>query len=48
VLESFTENTVVKIADLQRELATVRKEAARQTITAADAISRRLGWVERG
>jgi DNA-binding IclR family transcriptional regulator len=95
VLESFTENTVVKIADLQRELATARErgwasvaeelevglnavaapvhdanaqviaalsvsgpayrmgpaqfeEAAKQTIAAADAISRRLGWVERG
>src|ERR1700738_1741272 len=95
VLESFTQNTVVKIADLQRELAIVRErgwacvteelevglnavaapvhdanaqviaalsvsgpsyrmgptqfeEAAKQTIAAADAISRRLGWVERG
>ena len=95
VLESFTANTVVKIADLQRELATARErgwasvaeelevglnavaapvhdanaqviaalsvsgpsyrmgpaqfeEAAKQTIAAADAISRRLGWVERG
>jgi DNA-binding IclR family transcriptional regulator len=95
VLESFTDNTVVKIADLQRELATARErgwasvaeelevglnavaapvhdanaqviaalsvsgpsyrmgpaqfeEAAKQTIAAADAISRRLGWVERG
>jgi DNA-binding IclR family transcriptional regulator len=95
VLESFTENTVVKITDLQRELATARErgwasvaeelevglnavaapvhdanaqviaalsvsgpayrmgaaqfeEAAKQTIAAADAISRRLGWVERG
>lgn len=95
VLESFTENTVVKIADLQRELATARErgwasvaeelevglnavaapvhdanaqviaalsvsgpayrmgpaqfeEAAKQTIAAADVISRRLGWVERG
>jgi DNA-binding IclR family transcriptional regulator len=95
VLESFTENTVVKIADLQRELAIARErgwasvaeelevglnavaapvhdanaqviaalsvsgpsyrmgpaqfeEAAKQTIAAADAISRRLGWVERG
>jgi DNA-binding IclR family transcriptional regulator len=95
VLESFTENTVVKIADLQRELTTARErgwasvaeelevglnavaapvhdanaqviaalsvsgpayrmgpaqfeEAAKQTIAAADAISRRLGWVERG
>ncbi len=95
VLESFTQNTVVKIADLQRELAIVRErgwacvteelevglnavaapvhdadaqviaalsvsgpsyrmgpaqfeEAAKQTIAAGDAISRRLGWVERG
>jgi DNA-binding IclR family transcriptional regulator len=95
VLEPFTQNTVVKIADLQRELAIVRErgwacvseelevglnavaapvhdanaqviaalsvsgpsyrmgpaqfeEAAKQTIAAADAISRRLGWVERG
>jgi DNA-binding IclR family transcriptional regulator len=94
-LESFTDNTVVKIADLQRELATARErgwasvaeelevglnavaapvygansqivaalsvsgpsyrlgkdqfeEAAKQTIAAADSISRRLGWVERG
>jgi DNA-binding IclR family transcriptional regulator len=95
VLESFTVNTIVKIADLQRELATARErgwasvaeelevglnavaapvhdanaqviaalsvsgpayrmgpaqfeETAKQTIAAADAISRRLGWVERG
>ena len=95
LLESFTSHTVVKIADLQRELATVRErgwacvaeelevglnavaapvydanarviaalsvsgpsyrlglerfeEIAKQTISAADAISRRLGWVERG
>jgi DNA-binding IclR family transcriptional regulator len=95
VLEAFTENTIVKIAELQRELATARErgwasvaeelevglnavaapvhdanaqviaalsvsgpayrmgpaqfeEAAKQTIAAADAISRRLGWVERG
>jgi DNA-binding IclR family transcriptional regulator len=95
VLESFTANTVVKIADLQRELATARErgwacvaeelevglnavaapvydanaqviaalsvsgpsyrlapeqfeKTAKQTISAADAISRRLGWVERG
>ncbi len=95
VLEPFTQNTVVRIADLQRELATVRgrgwacvaeelevglnavaapvydanaqviaalsvsgpsyrldkdqfEEAAKETIAAADAISRRLGWVERG
>lgn len=95
ILESFTDNTVVRIADLQRELATARErgwacvveelevglnavaapvydanaqvmaalsvsgpsyrlgkeqfeEAAKQTMAAADAISRRLGWVERG
>jgi len=95
VLERFTPNTVVKIADLQRELATARErgwasvaeelevglnavaapvhdsnaqviaalsvsgptyrlgadqfsEVAKQTIAAADAISRRLGWVEHG
>jgi DNA-binding IclR family transcriptional regulator len=95
MLESFTENTFVKTADLQRELATVRErgwacvaeelevglnavaapvhdanaqviaalsvsgpsyrmgpeqfeEIAKQTISAADAVSRRLGWVERG
>ncbi|MDT5209194.1 MAG: hypothetical protein QOF67_1609 [Mycobacterium sp.] len=95
VLEPFTQNTVVKISDVQRELAIVRErgwacvteelevglnavaapvhdanaqviaalsvsgpsyrmgpaqfeEAAKQTIAAADAISRRLGWVERG
>ncbi len=94
VFESFTDNTVVKIADLQRELAKARErgwasvaeeleiglnavaapvydansqivaalsvsgpsyrlgkdqfeEAAKQTIAAADSISRRLGWVER-
>jgi DNA-binding IclR family transcriptional regulator len=94
VLESFTASTVVKIADLQRELATARErgwasvagepevglnavaapaydanaqviaalsvsgpsyrlakdqseEIANRTI-AADAISRHLGWVERG
>ena len=94
-LESFTENTVVKIADLQRELAAVRErgwafvseelevglnavaapvydsnsqvvaalsvsgpsyrfdkdqfeEMAKLTVTAADAVSRRLGWVEPG
>jgi DNA-binding IclR family transcriptional regulator len=94
-LESFTSHTVVKITDLQRELATVRErgwacvaeelevglnavaapvydanaqviaalsvsgpsyrlaferfdEIAKQTISAADVISRRLGWVERG
>jgi DNA-binding IclR family transcriptional regulator len=94
-LESFTANTVVRIADLQRELATVRErgwasvgeelevglnavaapvydanaqviaalsvsgpayrlgrdqyaEIAKQTIAAADVISRRLGWVSPG
>ena len=94
-LESFTVNTVVRIAELQRELATVRdrgwasvgeelevglnavaapvydvdaqviaalsvsgpsyrlgedqfEKAAKQTIAAADVISRRLGWVDLG
>ncbi len=94
-LESFTENTVVKIADLRRELDGVRErgwacvseeleiglnavaapvydwnsqvvaalsvsgpsyrfdkdhyeEMAKLTVTAADAVSRRLGWVEPG
>ena len=94
-LEAFTPNTVAKLADLQRELATVRErgwasvseelevglnavaaavhdansqviaalsvsgpsyrlgedhfdDAAKRTIAAANAISRRLGWVERG
>ena len=93
-LESFTENTVVKIADLQRELARIRErgwacvseelevglnaiaapvhdansqvvaalsvsgpsyrlgkdqyeETAKLAVAAADAVSRRLGWVER-
>jgi DNA-binding IclR family transcriptional regulator len=93
-LESFTANTVVKLADLERELATVREcgwasvveelevglnavsapvydagskviaalsvsgpayrlrpdrfaEIAKQTVAAAEVISRRLGWVER-
>jgi DNA-binding IclR family transcriptional regulator len=95
VLEAFTEHTVVRIADLQRELAAIRErgwasvaeelevglnaiaapvydanaqviaalsvsgpsyrlgsgnfeETAKQTIAAADAISRRLGGVGRG
>ncbi len=94
-LESFTPHTVVKLADLERELATVRErgwasvveelevglnavsapvydasskviaalsvsgpayrlnpdrfaEIAKQTTAAADVISQRLGWVERG
>jgi DNA-binding IclR family transcriptional regulator len=94
-LESFTANTVVKLADLEHELALVRErgwasvveelevglnavsapvydadsnmiaalsvsgpayrlspdrfpEIAKQTTTAAEVISRRLGWVERG
>jgi DNA-binding IclR family transcriptional regulator len=95
MLESFTENTVAKLADLQRELAVVREcgwasvreelevglnavaapvydansqvvaalsvsgpsyrldkgrfdDTAKLAIAAANAISRRLGWVERG
>lgn len=94
-LEAFTPNTVVRIGDLQKQLATVRArgwasvaeelevgldavaapvydansqvvaalsvsgpayrmgadqfpEVAKQTITAAEVISRRLGWVELG
>jgi DNA-binding IclR family transcriptional regulator len=68
-LESFTDNTVVRIAELQRELASARDRGwasvaeelelglnavaapvydANAQVIAADAISRRLGWAERG